>query len=100
MSTLEKVVVRLFDKLFGRNLSHRLIKLDEEYKELLEAYVNYTKSPSPLTKKKLEEEIADVTGVLTHISDIVGISHEDKLLYVNDKLISRIENINIQRSKT
>lgn len=90
-STIEKLSVNLFDKMFGRDVDSRMKALKNEIEELIEAYENLKNIPCPQNKEELKKELSDVQSVITHLTDIFDSSHEEQLLYTNKKLLSRIE---------
>lgn len=91
MNTIEKLAVNLFDKMFGRDIDTRIKALKSEFDELIKAYELFEKEKCPKNLYEFKTELADVQTVITHLTNILGSSLEEQLLYTNNKLLSRIE---------
>lgn len=91
MKTIEQLSVNLFDKVFGRDLDARIEALKSEFDEFIEQYEDYKRGESILCFDKLQNELADVQSIVTHISNIIGDTFEQQIIYTNQKLLSRIE---------
>lgn len=98
MSTIkaytEYKLLTVLDAKFGRDLLSRTEKLDEELKELFEAFGEAYNGETGLINNPekidhLLDEVADTFVVLTHIADILGMSQRDMIDRVIDKLKKR-----------
>lgn len=68
----EARICSLFDRLFSKNPIVRMDKLNEEIEELNKAIED---------NSNIIEELSDVQAVLTHLSSIYNVSH-DQLLHM------------------
>lgn len=98
MSTIktytEYKLLTVLDDKFGRDLLSRMEKLDEELKELFEAFGDAYNGEKGLINNPekidhLLDEVADTFVVLTHIADILGMNQRDMIDRVMDKLKKR-----------
>lgn len=98
MSTIktytEYKLLTVLDDKFGREPLSRMEKLDEEVKELFEAFGNVYNGERGLTTSEtklgyLRDEVADVYAVLSQVADILGMSQRDMIDRVMDKLKKR-----------
>lgn len=68
--SIENYAVELFTKKFGSRVDLRFKKLEEEYKELTEAYEQYNTGIGSLAH--LIDEVSDLEAVLAHIRCILS----------------------------
>ena len=90
----EYKLLTVLDDKFGREPLSRMEKLDEEVKELFEAFGNVYNGERGLTTSEtkleyLRDEVADVYAVLSQVADILGMSQRDMIDRVMDKLKKR-----------
>ena len=80
--TMAQTILEYLNKRFGKEMVSRMAKLSEEFDELLEAFENGS-------REDFIDELADLTGVLFHISGIIGISQDDLVQMSYDKVKGR-----------
>ena len=78
----KKTILNYFNERFDKIMVKRMAKLSEEFDELLEAFENGS-------REDFIDELADLTGVLFHISGIIGISQDDLIQMSYDKVKGR-----------
>lgn len=78
----KKTILNYFNERFDKIMVKRMTKLSEEFDELLEAFENGS-------REDFIDELADLTGVLFHISGIIGISQDDLVQMSYDKVKGR-----------
>lgn len=78
----KKTILNYFNERFDKIMVERMAKLSEEFDELLEAFENGS-------REDFIDELADLTGVLFHISGIIGISQDDLVQMSYDKVKGR-----------
>ena len=78
----KKTILNYFNERFDKIMVKRMAKLSEEFDELLEAFENGS-------REDFIDELADLTGVLFHISGIIGISQDDLVQMSYDKVKGR-----------
>lgn len=76
--SIENLAVELFTKKFGSRVDSRFRKLEEEYKELIEAYEQYNSGNGSLAH--LIDEISDIEAVISHIRCILSDNTHDHSL--------------------
>ena len=82
---------------FGTELASRFRKLKEEFGELMEVVEKGEYENNSEDYEDLLDEFADLTGVMFHISGILGKSQEELLAMVIDKLRGRDLDPNYKR---
>ena len=82
---------------FGTELASRFRKLKEEFGELMEVVDKGEYENNSEDHEDLLDEFADLTGVMFHISGILGKSQEELLAMVIDKLSGRDLDPNYKR---
>ena len=90
------VILALFNEKFGTSVDRRLVKLREEYGELMEA------AEKDILKNKdnlddFIDELADLNAVLFHIAGILGLSQDQLLSMAVDKVVGREKDPNYKR---
>ena len=89
-------VLEMFNAKFGTSVDLRLVKLREEFGELMEA----ANKDIFLNKENLDDfidELADLNAVLYHIVGILGLTQEELLEMAVDKVIGREKDPNYKR---
>ena len=89
-------VLKKFNAKFGTSVERRLVKLREEYGELMEA----SEKDIYQSKENLDDfidELADVNAVVFHIAGILGLTQDDLLSMAADKVIGREKDPNYKR---
>lgn len=92
---VEKDLVRLFDKLYGRDYEKRIQKLQEELDELKFASTEYVLDFA--SRECLIDEMSDVVAVIAHIANILGTDINKLLLQALDKVQGRQIDPNYKR---
>jgi len=82
-------ILALFNEKFGTSVDRRLVKLREEYGELMEA------AEKDILKNKdnlddFIDELADLNAVLFHIAGILGLTQDQLLEMAYDKVLSAV----------
>lgn len=94
----EKRLFEKMNKLFGKKIPRRFIKLAEEYDELAVAVndmmVNGT---NPENTSEIIDELADMNAVLFHISALFGYSQKELLEMAYNKIAGREKNPEFMR---
>lgn len=94
----ENAVVMLLDKMYGIDMPKRIEKLNEEYKELIDAYdACIADRESEDKKEDFIDELSDVYIVLFHIASIMGVTPQVLLTMAYDKITKRVEDPNYKR---
>lgn len=89
-------VLEKFNAKFGTSVDLRLVKLREEFGELMEA----SEKDIYQSKENLDDfidELADVNAVVFHIAGILGLTQDDLLSMAADKVIGRERDPNYKR---
>lgn len=89
-------ILALFNERFGTSVDRRLVKLREEYGELMEA------SEKDIYKNKdnlddFIDELADLNAVVFHIAGILGLTQDELLSMAADKVVGRMKDPNYKR---
>ena len=92
----KKEILAMFNAKFGTSVDLRLVKLREEYGELMEA------SEKDIFKDKENlddfiDELADLNAVVFHIAGILGLTQEQLLSMAVDKVVGREKDPNYKR---
>lgn len=95
-------ILEMFNKKFGTNVALRILKLSEEYEELMEVVANST--PDDLKPENFKEfisdfvdELADLNAVVFHIAGILGLTQDELLDMAADKVLGREKDPNYKR---
>ena len=89
-------ILEKFNAKFGTSVDRRLVKLREEFGELMEAADKDIFG----NKENLEDfvdELADLNAVLYHIAGILGFTQEQLLSMAVDKIVGREKDPNYKR---
>ena len=89
-------ILALFNTKFGTSVDRRLVKLREEYGELMEA----AEKDIYKNKDNLDDfidELADLNAVVFHIAGILGLTQDDLLTMAADKVKGREKDPNYKR---
>ncbi len=89
-------ILALFNTKFGTSVDRRLVKLREEYGELMEA----AEKDIYKNKDNLDDfidELADLNAVVFHIAGILGLTQDELLSMAADKVIGRMKDPNYKR---
>ena len=89
-------ILALFNTKFGTSVDRRLVKLREEYGELMEA----AEKDIYKNKDNLDDfidELADLNAVLFHIAGILGLTQDELLSMAADKVVGRMKDPNYKR---
>jgi NTP pyrophosphatase (non-canonical NTP hydrolase) len=89
-------VLEMFNAKFGTSVDLRLVKLREEFGELMEAADKDIFG----NKENLEDfidELADLNAVLYHIAGILGFTQEQLLEMAVEKIVGREKDPNYKR---
>lgn len=89
-------ILALFNERFGTSVDRRLVKLREEYGELMEA----AEKDIYKNKDNLDDfidELADLNAVVFHIAGILGLTQDELLSMAADKVIGRMKDPNYKR---
>ena len=89
-------ILALFNTKFGTSVDRRLVKLREEYGELMEA------AEKDILKNKdnlddFIDELADLNAVVFHIAGILGLTQDELLSMAADKVVGRMKDPNYRR---
>lgn len=89
-------ILAMFNAKFGTCVDRRLVKLREEYGELMEA------ADKDIFKDKdnlddFIDELADLNAVVFHIAGILGLTQDDLLTMAADKVKGREKDPNYKR---
>lgn len=89
-------ILSMFNAKFGTSVDLRLIKLREEFGELMEA------SEKDIFKNKenlddFVDELADLNAVVFHITGILGLTQDELLSMAADKVVGREKDPNYKR---
>ena len=88
-------ILALFNERFGTSVDRRLVKLREEYGELMEAA-----EKDILKNNNLDDfidELADLNAVVFHIACILGLTQDELLSMAADKVVGRMKDPNYKR---
>ena len=95
MKSIETIADNHFSAKHGRELSSRFRKLNDEMNELNEAFEIYQGATDPADRNKkaihLIDELGDVQTVLSHITSIMGATHEE--LLINSIVKSKVREV-------
>ena len=83
-------ILALFNTKFGTSVDRRLVKLREEYGELMEA----AEKDIYKNKDNLDDfidELADLNAVVFHIAGILGLTQDELLSMAADKVVGRMK---------
>lgn len=89
-------ILALFNTKFGTSVDRRLVKLREEYGELMEA----AEKDIYKNKDNLDDfidEPADLNAVVFHIAGILGLTQDELLSMAADKVVGRMKDPNYKR---
>ena len=89
-------ILALFNERFGTSVDRRLVKLREEYGELMEA----AEKDIFNNKDNLDDfidELADLNAVVFHIAGILGLTQDELLSMAVDKVVGREKDPNYKR---
>ena len=89
-------ILALFNTKFGTSVYRRLVKLREEYGELMEA----AEKDIYKNKDNLDDfidELADLNAVVFHIAGILGLTQDELLSMAADKVVGRMKDPNYKR---
>lgn len=89
-------ILAMFNAKFGTSVDRRLVKLREEYGELMEA----AEKDIFNGKENLDDfidELADLNAVVFHMAGILGLSQDELLAMAVDKIKGREINPNYKR---
>ena len=89
-------ILALFNERFGTSVDRRLVKLREEYGELMEA----AEKDIYKNKDNLDDfidELADLNAVVFHIAGILGLTQDELLSMAADKVVGRMKDPNYKR---
>lgn len=89
-------ILALFNERFGTSVDRRLVKLREEYGELMEvAEKDILKNKDNLDD--FIDELADLNAVVFHIAGILGLTQDELLSMAADKVVGRMKDPNYKR---
>ena len=89
-------ILTLFYTKFGTSVDRRLVKLREEYGELMEvAEKDILKNKDNLDD--FIDELADLNAVVFHIAGILGLTQDELLSMAADKVVGRMKDPNYKR---
>jgi NTP pyrophosphatase (non-canonical NTP hydrolase) len=89
-------ILALFNTKFGTSVDRRLVKLREEYGELMEA----AEKDIYKNKDNLDDfidELADLNVEVFHIAGILGLTQDELLSMAVDKVVGREKDPNYKR---
>lgn len=89
-------ILSMFNAEFGTSVDLRLVKLREEFGELMEA----SKKDIFKNKENLDDfvdELADLNAVVFHITGILGFTQDELLSMAADKVVGREKDPNYKR---
>ena len=76
---MAKTILEYLNKRFGKEMVSRMAKLSEEFEELQNAF-HYG------SREDFIDELADLNGVLFHITGIMGLDQDELLKMMMDKI--------------
>lgn len=91
-----KKILEMFNEKYGTSVNRRLVKLHEEFGELMEA----ADKDIFRNKENLDDfvdELADINIVLYHIAGILGFTQEQLFEMAVDKIVGREKDPNYKR---
>jgi len=80
--TMAQTILEYLNKRFGKEMVSRMAKLSEEFEELQNAF-HYG------SREDFIDELADLNGVLYHITGIMGLDQDELLKMMMDKISGR-----------
>lgn len=89
-------ILAMFNAKFGTSVDRRLVKLREEYSELMEA----AEKDIYQNKENLDDfidELSDLNAVVFHIAGILGMTQDELLSMAADKVVGRENDPNYKR---
>jgi len=89
-------ILAMFNAKFGTSVDRRLVKLREEYGELMEA----ADKDIFQNKENLDDfidELSDLNAVVFHIAGILGMTQDELLSMAADKVVGRENDPNYKR---
>jgi NTP pyrophosphatase (non-canonical NTP hydrolase) len=89
-------ILAMFNAKFGTSVDRRLVKLREEYSELMEA----AEKDIFQNKENLDDfidELSDLNAVVFHIAGILGMTQDELLSMAADKVVGRENDPNYKR---
>ena len=89
-------ILAMFNAKFGTSVDRRLVKLREEYGELMEA----ADKDIFQNKENLDDfidELSDLNAVVFHIAGILGMTQDELLSMAADKVVGREKDPNYKR---
>lgn len=89
-------ILAMFNSKFGTSVDRRLVKLREEYSELMEA----AEKDIYQNKENLDDfidELSDLNAVVFHIAGILGMTQDELLSMAADKVVGREKDPNYKR---
>lgn len=89
-------ILAMFNAKFGTSVDRRLVKLREEYSELMEA----AEKDIYQNKENLDDfidELSDLNAVVFHIAGILGMTQDELLSMAADKVVGREKDPNYKR---
>ena len=89
-------ILALFNEKFGTSVDRRLVKLREEYGELMEA-AEKDIFANEENMADFVDELADLNAVLFHIAGILGLTQDELLFMAADKVVGRMKDPNYKR---
>ena len=89
-------ILALFNERFGTIVGLRLVKLREEFGELMEASEKALFEGEEHTEDFIDE-LADVNAVVFHIAGILGLTQDELLSMAADKVVGRMKDPNYKR---
>ena len=91
-------ILALFNERFGTSVDRRLVKLREEYGELMEAAEKDIFNNKDYLDDFIDE-LADLNAVVFHIAGILGLTQDELLSMAADKVVGRMEDPNYKRKQ-
>lgn len=89
-------ILALFNERFGTIVGLRLVKLREEFGELMEASEKALFEGEEYTEDFIDE-LADINAVVFHIAGILGLTQDELLSMAADKVVGRMKDPNYKR---
>lgn len=102
---VEKKAISLFNDKFGKDVTSRFNKVEEEFEEMKQALQIILALDQNDTSKveahvlHLKDEISDLYATVTHFASLFGLSHFQMLEMAIDKVEKREKNPNYKRYK-
>lgn len=89
-----------FNADYGTNIERRLIKLNEELNELLEAIYNYLDNAKSgnIDYSDIKDEMGDVLAVMTHVCSLIGSDPRTLFFEAVEKIERRKTDPNYKRT--